>query len=125
MTRTDEPPTRSGDRDFACLSVEIEASGSSLRASVTGELELGAADRFEEVLERLAEDGVHDAVVDLRAVTFMDSTGLRMLLSADRIAREQGARLWIVPGGPPVRQVLEITGMDKVLPLVEQPPDLD
>jgi anti-sigma B factor antagonist len=53
-------------------------------------------------------------VVDMSAVTFLDSTGLGMLVSANRQAEEAGGRVVLRAPTEPVRKVLEITGLDKV-----------
>ena len=59
--------------------------------------------------ERLADPAVE--VVDLAAITFIDSTGLRALLQADRSKRDDGARFELRSPSAPVQRLLEISGL--------------
>jgi anti-sigma B factor antagonist len=102
----------------------VEHRDSALIARVEGDFDLATEEAYGVFLERVAADGARDVVVDLHEVRFMDSTGLRLLLRTDGLARERGQRLWIVGGGHDVRTVLRMTGMDSVLPLVDGVPDL-
>ena len=62
-------------------------------------------------------------MIDLREVSFIDSTGLSMLLKADGLARQNQFDLHIVRSPAEIVQaVLEATGVEKFLPLVDEPP---
>ena len=58
-------------------------------------------------------------VIDLRQVEFLDSTGLRVILSANARSRSDSFKLEVINGPEQVRHVLELTGMDKHLPLID------
>ena len=58
-------------------------------------------------------------VLDLSGLTFMDSTGIRMILRADEYARGHGARLVVVRPPGNVMRVLELVGLDEQLELVD------
>jgi anti-sigma B factor antagonist len=58
-------------------------------------------------------------VLDLRALSFMDSSGLRALLAADARAKEAGRRLVLVRGDERVQRVLRITRLDERLEIVD------
>jgi anti-sigma B factor antagonist len=60
-------------------------------------------------------------VIDLRQLTFLDSTGIAALVEADSYARRDGWNLAIVKGPPQVQRVLELCGLTEVLPLADQP----
>ncbi|HEV7774196.1 MAG TPA: STAS domain-containing protein [Conexibacter sp.] len=57
--------------------------------------------------------GFATIVLDLRQLTFMDSTGLRLLLRLDAESRSDGFRFAIVDGEGPVRRLLELTQFDR------------
>ena len=71
----------------------------------------------DELLGPLDRDGVH-LVVDARDVTFMDSSGVNVLVRARERAAALGGSLHVVTGSSGVRRVLEITGLDERLGLV-------
>ena len=60
-------------------------------------------------------------MVDLSALGFMDSSGLRALLEAAARTPEEPHRLRVVAGGRAVRRVIELTEAESHLPLVDQP----
>jgi anti-sigma B factor antagonist len=100
-----------------------EALHGRITIAFAGELDMAgvAAARME---LRRAEAGGHEVVLDLRRLEFMDSCGLRVLLEADRRLRMAGACLMVVRGPRAVERVLEITGMDARLELVDDPASL-
>ena len=91
-----------------------------------GQLDLTCGDRFIACLREVRHSDLQDLVVDLREVTFIDSTGLALLLKADGLSRQNQFALHIVRSPAEIVQaVLEATGVDKFLPLVDEPPTRD
>jgi len=83
-----------------------------------GELDLACEARFEEELGRLVGNATERLLLDVRDLTFVDSTGLRMLFSLNALAASNGFELVVLcSGGGPVRRVLETIGLDGMLPL--------
>ena len=90
--------------------------------TLEGELDLTATAELEPELERLAtEPGVDVVALDLRALEFLDSSGLRLVVVAERRLREAGRRLVLVRGPQPVQRVFEITRMTERLEFVDAP----
>ena len=116
MTETDVPFPPPDP--FRC-----EAGRSGARAWVrpVGELDLDTATVLEEQLAAARADGVETVVLDLRGLTFMDSTGLRLVIRWDTAAREDGFEFAIVPGSEVVQRVFRLTGMDEHLQVAEPP----
>ena len=85
-----------------------EASGRSVLV-VSGEVDLSVADRLAAELGELLAAG--DAVVDLSAVGFIDSSGVRELLRANQRAADVGSALALRAPSPACRRVLEISGV--------------
>jgi anti-sigma B factor antagonist len=91
--------------------------------TVDGELDLSTSPELRDALMNLGADHPRIAI-DLRAVTFMDSTALGVIVAAMKRAREGGGELALVgPTGSP-RKVLSITALDQIVPIVEDPADL-
>ena len=80
---------------------------------------MAAAGRVDESLAEIEREDPRHIVLDLRGLTFLDSTGLRSLITADARAREDGRRLTLVQGPAVVQRVFEITGLEGRLEIVE------
>ena len=103
------------------LRCEIVRNGQAAWVQPFGELDLDSVHRIEGALEELRGDGCPEVVLDLRGLTFMDSTGLRLVIRWDSAAREDGFRFAIVPGPEVVQRVFRLTGMDDHLTVVDPP----
>jgi anti-sigma B factor antagonist len=91
---------------------------------LTGEFDLDAEQLFEEKL-RVALGGMPGhLVIDLRGVSFIDSSGIRSLADALSLAGEHRIDLSVVRGGDRISRVLQLAGVENVLPLVDEPPEL-
>jgi anti-anti-sigma factor len=105
--------------------LETARVGSAIYLVLIGELDLSCTDRFKATLKESVADSPGDIVIDLRSVTFIDSTGLALLLRADTLAREANFRLHVVRSPTHiVTAVFEASGLDKLLPLYDEPPQL-
>ena len=88
----------------------------------SGELDIATTPALEQAIaEATAEPGA-ELVLDLRELTFMDSTGLRTLAQTNARAEAAGFTLAIVRGPRQIERVLEISGLGALLPLVDAPP---
>jgi anti-sigma B factor antagonist len=105
------------------LRYEVARNGTVAWVRPFGELDLDSVHRVEAALEGVHEEGCADIVLDLRGLTFMDSTGLRLVIRWDTAAREGGFRFAIVRGDDVVHRVFRLTGMDGHLTLADPPPD--
>ena len=82
--------------------------------TLAGELDLAAADGFWAELEPLIEpSGV--VVLDGTELSFLDSSGLRVLLLANAKAKEVGGKLRLVAPHRAVRRTLELTGANELV----------
>jgi len=86
-----------------------------------GELDLDTAPLLDEQLAAVRAGGAETVVLDLQGLTFMDSTGLRLVIRWDTAGREQGFEFAIVPGSEVVQRVFRLTGLDEHLRVVEPP----
>ncbi|MFJ3224859.1 STAS domain-containing protein [Streptomyces sp. NPDC086783] len=98
------------------ISRHVTPEGVSVLGMV-GEIDFNTVGEFRAALaDREGAEG-HRTVVDFSRVTFMDSSGINVLVAANRDAAEGGGwiRLACLPAG--VHDVLHIVGLDEVLPL--------
>ncbi len=103
------------------LEVTSERRGEGAYLRLSGELDMYSAGRLEQELNRLAKEGLDPVVVDLRALTYVDSTGLATVLAADRRARGGGRRLVVVRGSQSIQWRFRTTGVDRLLDMVDEP----
>ena len=103
------------------FAIRIEEAEGTVRIGLDGELDIATTPGAEFELRRIERGPARVIVIDLRGITFMDSTGLRLLVSADARARDGEHRLAIVRGPDTVHRVLELTGLDARLALVDDP----
>lgn len=99
--------------DMFSVSSELQDGAHGLIV-LAGEVDIYTAPRFKESLLELLDAGACKLVVDLSAVTFIDSTALGVLIGALRRVNDAGGTMSLVVATPAVERVLAITGLDRV-----------
>jgi anti-anti-sigma factor len=94
---------------FSC---DVHPDRERVIVRLAGELDLGVAPRVEATVQELIDAGFTAVVIDLRELRFMDSTGLRMLVAAQRLAEERSCALSLIRGPQEVHRVFEITATE-------------
>lgn len=107
------------------LGIDTDVGGSIGTIRLRGEFDIAGAAEAERSIEELERLVPGDVVFDLRELRFMDSTGLRLILSADARARERGARAVIVRGPEQVHRVFRTAALEDRLRFVDDPADAD
>lgn len=107
----------------ARFGMEVEERDEAVRVMLHGELDLARAEEVEAQLTRVERGRPARLVVDLRGLTFLDSSGLRVIVMTGARSRRDGFPLTVVRGPEQVHHVFEITGMDRELPMVDDPAD--
>jgi anti-sigma B factor antagonist len=92
------------------------------RVRPIGELDIATVPEVDRHLRELVDGGGDRVVLDLRDVTFMDSSGLRLILRWQEAAKEDGHTFGLIAGPPAVERVFHITRMRSLLTFVD-PPD--
>jgi anti-anti-sigma factor len=93
----------------------------SVRVRFEGELDLTTVPNAEEFVSNIEREHAPDTLVlDLRDLRFLDSSGLRFILTVDARARKEGRRLRIVSGPEAVHRVFRIALLEKRLEFVEE-----
>jgi anti-sigma B factor antagonist len=87
--------------------------------SVGGEIDLGTAGELSDHLVTAMQQSGPDLVLDLADVSFMDSTGLKVLLATHKRVQLDGGHLALAAAGRSVRKVLTVTGLDQTFLMVE------
>jgi anti-sigma B factor antagonist len=90
-----------------------------------GALELRSVDALEAALSRLWSKRASAVTLDLRRVTFIDSSGLWAITSLQKLCAREGIGFILIPGPESVHQVFELTGLSDVLPFAREAPLTD
>jgi anti-sigma B factor antagonist len=86
-----------------------------------GELDAHNADNLRSVLSEQL-DQTPTLIVDMSGLSFIDSTGLGVLVGALRRARSLGGDISLVVTKPTIKKVLTMTGLDRTFEVVGSPP---
>jgi anti-sigma B factor antagonist len=100
--------------DLRCYTIECEQG--TFLVCLYGEIDIATRQDLREVVEAYAASLPCDVVIDLAAVSFLDTTGLVFLVTLDRVVREHGHTLTLRHVPPAVRRALQIVGLGRFLP---------
>jgi anti-anti-sigma factor len=105
--------------DPSVFSLRSSIEGSALVLTVAGDVDLATAPELNQAIE-LVPSTVALVVVELTAVTFLDSSGINALLRGQRELARRETRFHVVaPAGGPVRRVLELMQLTDALALAD------
>jgi anti-sigma B factor antagonist len=99
------------------LEIRTQQDGSTCTLALEGEVDVYTAPRLKEELVTIIEGGCEHIIVDLEHVSFIDSSGLGVLVGALRRARERDGAVRIVCTRENILKIFRITGLDKVFPI--------
>ncbi len=92
---------------------------------LSGELDISSASSVESRLMELETRTPERLILDLRRVSFIDSTGLSMIINAAGRARKAGRRFTIVSGEGVPRRILRTVGLEDRLDVLSDLPEAD
>jgi anti-sigma B factor antagonist len=104
--------------------VEVRQEHDRVVLGLHGELDLASAPLLEEEIENVASTTSAPLVLDLQELQFIDSTGLRIILSAHERAKERGQQFALTHGSQQVQRLLSITGVGEHLRMIASPDEL-
>ena len=101
---------------------DVIHTDSSVRIALWGEIDIAARPQIEQVIDDAKRSGAGLVVLDLRRVTFIDSSGLGLALELYAASDGGGFAFELIPGPPYVQRIFEITGTHELLPFVSGEP---
>ena len=123
---TDDNPTAwppdASTSGFRCALSYGSHASAWVRAA--GELDIAAAHELEQML-RGAVVRARLLVLDLRDLTFIDSSGAHVIVDVSVRANRTPCRLVVIHGSPQVQRMFAITGLDRLFETVADPADID
>lgn len=109
--------TATRHNEFGPFEVDISPGREAVRVSPLGEIDLATAGRLRERVRDLRAAGWSRVILDLDGVTFMDSTGIRLVIELVRSSQEDHWELAVTRVPPAVHRVFELSGVLGALPL--------
>ena len=106
------------DAKPAELRIKAGQAGDRYIVRLLGELDCAGAGEVEMALVLAEKTGAHRILLDIDELTFIDSTGLAVLMRAKHRADAAGERLRITRGTGQVADMLRLTALDLSLPFV-------
>jgi anti-anti-sigma factor len=102
--------------DLGDLTIRSVREGDVHTIALTGELDLSNAEAVERELARAEASDAQTILLDLSGLSFMDSTGVRLVVTAHGRSRADADRLTLRRGQAAVQRVMELSGVDALLP---------
>lgn len=103
------------------LQIAIRRGSGRLILELEGELDMASSGRLREALDGASLNGSRTVVLDLRGVSFLDSTGLKAIFGVRNAVRAAGAEFAVTPGSAQVRRLLSLTRLDEHLHTIATP----
>ena len=95
------------------LNIEKKVNGNELTVALTGRLDTTTAPELEAALKE-SIDGVTALTIDMAALEYISSAGLRVLLSAQKVMNKQG-EMKVVHVSETIMEIFEVTGFSDIL----------
>ena len=100
----------------AQLGLRDDADGPRHVLVLSGELDMASAPALEEAVRGICTASAASLTVDLSGLTFMDSTGLRVVLLTKDLCERHRCEFLVVPGPAQIQRLFEVTGILERLP---------
>ena len=101
--------------------VVAEVEGATATVVPVGELDLATVDQVDSALKDAARKGTAELELDLRGVTFMDSSGLHLLIRWHESMKKSTTAFRVIQGRPEIRRLFEVADLIDDLPFVDRP----
>jgi stage II sporulation protein AA (anti-sigma F factor antagonist) len=96
--------------------IDFSIKGQTLVVRIGGEMDLAVAEYIrQEIDRRFSREGAKNILLDLKGVTFMDSSGLGVVLGRYKKVAAIGGRMAIIHVAPQVKRVLDVAGVNKLM----------
>lgn len=106
----------------AGFDVRVDAGQGPPTVEPAGQLDLGTVPLLTQALEKIEAGGPPVLVLDLRGVTFLDSTGLGAIIAAQKRANAAGRRLVLVRGSEQIQKIFRLVALEDYFEMVDEPP---
>lgn len=101
------------------MDIELKLIRNTLIIRLKGEFDMLKAEKIRrQIDERLQDDQVSNLVFNLEKVSFVDSSGLGVIIGRYKKVKEKDGNMYIVGAQPVVKKILVLSGINKLVPLL-------
>lgn len=104
--------------------VETVTSGALSIIALQGELDISVQPKLVAAIDQVLADRPLIVALDLRALKFMDSSGIQVMVSTGRRCQELGQRFFLIRGDARIDHLLKVSGLDDYFEIVDGPDQL-
>jgi anti-sigma B factor antagonist len=117
-SRVEQRAERTGRAQPEAFSVELRPDRRRVMIVPHGELDLATVPEVAKAVDELIARGFDALIIDLRATSFMDSSGLHLLIQC---AQRTDARITVIDGPPAVSRLFDLSGARNLVPFEMTP----
>jgi anti-sigma B factor antagonist len=99
------------------FAVDVTRAGDTVTVRPSGELDIATVPRLSDALQ--GSQPYERLVLDLRGLSFIDSSGLRLVLMEVERAHGERHEVEVIPGDERVQRIFRLTGADRIVPFAE------
>jgi anti-sigma B factor antagonist len=99
------------------MEVTSRVADGAVVVTVEGEVDLYSSPGLRNEIVHWAQEKMLSLIIDLGAVTYMDSSGIATLVEGFQLTKRNGRKFNIVRPGPSIQEVLRFAHLDKILPI--------
>jgi len=96
--------------DYEPFRCDVEPHRKAVHVRPVGELDLATVPLIETQLDELHASGFEQVTLDLRGVSFLDSSALQLIVVWDNKSRADGFTFSLIEGPPAVQRLFDLTG---------------
>ena len=107
------------------MNLDYKLVRNTLVVKIKGELDMVIAERIrEEIDKKLIEHQIKNLILNLDKVTFIDSSGLGVIIGRYKKISAQNGKMYIVGARPAVEKILFFSGINKLVPIYRTEQDI-
>jgi anti-sigma B factor antagonist len=106
------------------LTINLRRDKDRAVVEMQGELDMANAPLLQAKIESDELGSAKTVVLDLQELTFLDSTGLRVILAARELCWRRGQEFAVTPGSQQVQRLLSVTGVGEHLRTIAEPGEM-
>lgn len=98
------------------MDIRLECLGATLVVKLTGEIDQSCVPEIREKIDsQISLHNINNLIMDFYGVSFMDSSGIGMLLGRYKLIKARGGKMLIIRTQPQVDKVIELAGLKKII----------